>query len=67
MLYEKFRREKFDLEQFKNPSNEFRGAPFWAWNAKLDKSELLRQIDCFREMGFGGIRVFDLVRNAVGL
>ena len=46
--------EEFDLKQFQNPSTEFRGAPFWAWNTKLDKTELLRQIDCFHQMGFGG-------------
>ena len=48
------KREEFDLKQFQNPSTEFRGAPFWAWNTKLDKTELLRQIDCFHQMGFGG-------------
>lgn len=54
MRYEKFFKKKFDMEEFRNPSNEFRGAPFWAWNTKLDREELLRQIDCFHEMGFGG-------------
>ncbi|MCR5150643.1 MAG: hypothetical protein K6B52_05410 [Clostridiales bacterium] len=46
-----------DREQFKNPSSEFRGAPFWAWNCKLDKEELLRQIDIFKSMGFGGFHM----------
>lgn len=36
------------------PSNQFRGAPFWAWNSKLDPAELRRQIRIFKEMGFGG-------------
>ena len=44
----------FDEEQFKKPSKEYRGAPFWAWNCKLNKDELLRQIECLKEMGFGG-------------
>lgn len=39
---------------FADPPAEFRGAPFWAWNTDLSESELLRQIDCFKEMGFGG-------------
>ena len=39
---------------FQNPTSEYRGAPFWAWNTKLRKEELCEQIDCFREMGFGG-------------
>ncbi|MBR2427176.1 MAG: hypothetical protein IKB16_10615 [Lentisphaeria bacterium] len=42
------------LANFKNPGAEFRGAPFWAWNAKLDPEELVRQIRIFKEMGFGG-------------
>lgn len=39
---------------FRNPGMEYRGKPFWAWNGKLDKNELLRQIDIIKEMGFGG-------------
>ncbi len=38
----------------KDPPAEYRGKPFWAWNGKLDKDELLRQVECFHEMGFGG-------------
>lgn len=41
-------------EKFRSPSAEYRGKPFWAWNGKLEKSELLRQIHILREMGFGG-------------
>ncbi|MFA5688646.1 MAG: glycosyl hydrolase [Kiritimatiellales bacterium] len=40
--------------EFKNPSIEWRGKPFWAWNGKLEKDELLRQIHVMKEMGFGG-------------
>lgn len=32
----------------------YRGKPFWSWNGELDEQELLRQIDCMHEMGFGG-------------
>ena len=39
----------FDEEQFKKPSKEYRGAPFWAWNCKLNKDELLRQIECLKD------------------
>lgn len=42
------------LENFKNPPAEFRGKPFWAWNCKLNKEELLKQISYFKEMGMGG-------------
>jgi len=39
---------------FANPGSEFRGAPFWAWNGKLDPAELRRQIRQMKEMGLGG-------------
>lgn len=39
---------------FLNPTKEYRGEPFWAWNGALDKEELQRQIDVFSNMGFGG-------------
>ena len=42
------------VEAFRNPSNEWRGKPFWAWNGKLEKDELLRQVDAMHDMGFGG-------------
>ena len=42
---------------FKNPAAEFRGAPFWAWNCKLEKEELLRQIGIYQEMGIGGFHM----------
>ena len=42
------------IKEFKNPSNKFRGKPFWSWNGELKKEELLRQIDALRDMGFGG-------------
>lgn len=46
--------EKSFEEKFKNPDKEYRAAPFWSWNAKLDKNLLERQIGYFKEMGFGG-------------
>ena len=42
------------LQQFQSPSNAYRGKPFWSWNGKLDKDELIRQIHVIQEMGFGG-------------
>lgn len=41
-------------ELFENPTAQYRGKPFWSWNGKLEKQELLRQIDVMKEMGFGG-------------
>lgn len=59
MLYKDNKQENhkegsLDMELFENPTKEYRGAPFWAWNGQLDKARLSRQIDCFRKMGFGG-------------
>ena len=39
---------------FVNPGNEYRGAPFWAWNSLLDRTELLRQVDDMLAHGLGG-------------
>jgi len=41
-------------EYFKNPPKKYRGKPFWIWNGKLKKDELLRQISILEEMGMGG-------------
>ncbi|MDR1093436.1 MAG: hypothetical protein LBL66_04735 [Clostridiales bacterium] len=46
--------EKMFLNQFADPSGDFRGKPFWAWNGKLEKEELIRQIRVIKQMGFGG-------------
>jgi hypothetical protein len=47
----------FDHALFKNPTAEYRGCPLWAWNAKLDKEALIRQIGYLKEMGFGGFHM----------
>lgn len=46
--------KKSTYEEFVDPGRDFRGAPFWAWNGKLEKDELLRQIGVFKAMGMGG-------------
>ena len=51
------KRNTLDPELFKNPTAEYRGAPFWAWNCDLNEEELLRQIDIFKEMGLGGFHM----------
>ncbi|RDW73286.1 hypothetical protein BP6252_07193 [Coleophoma cylindrospora] len=47
----------FSSELFKNPTTEYRGCPLWAWNTKLDKAQLRRQIDNFEAMGMGGFHM----------
>ena len=45
---------RMDFEKLKNPGAEYRGKPFWAWNGKIEKEDLEFQINCLKEMGFGG-------------
>jgi hypothetical protein len=37
-----------------SPSAAYRGKPFWSWNGKLEREELLRQLSVFQQMGMGG-------------
>ena len=45
MLYKKNQTEKLNMDLFQNPTAEYRGTPFWAWNCKLEAEELTRQLD----------------------
>ncbi len=58
MIYDNNRKQPaLDRALFENPTAEYRGTPFWAWNCDLDEAELLRQIDIFKEMGLGGFHM----------
>ncbi len=57
MLYKKNFTPSLSAQLFKNPTSEYRGTPFWAWNDWLTKEELCRQIDVFKEMGLGGFHM----------
>ena len=63
MLYKKKSEPSLTDELFKNPTAEYRSAPFWAWNSKLEKEELLWQIEEFKKMGFGGAHMHVSVEN----
>ncbi len=54
MLYKKNQQPKLDLKLFQTPTAEYRGAPFWAWNCKLEQKELEWQLEVLKQMGFGG-------------
>ncbi len=54
MLYKNNKTKELSIELFENPTKEYRGAPFWSWNAELQSDRLREQIACFKEMGFGG-------------
>mgnify|MGYP006358438745 CR=1 FL=1 len=57
MLYKKNSTPSLNDELFKNPTSEYRGTPFWAWNNNITKEELERQIEVFNEMGLGGFHM----------
>ena len=57
MLYKKRDEEILKDELFKNPTKEYRGAPFWAWNTKPEKESMKRQMKAFDDMGFGGFHI----------
>ena len=57
MLYKKNREQSLSDELFQNPTAEYRGTPFWAWNNKFDDKILKEQIEIFKEMGFGGFHM----------
>lgn len=51
------------IQKIGNPGSGFRGAPFWAWNSKLEPEELRRQIRNMKQMGLGGF----FMHSRVGL
>lgn len=53
-LYPRNASPQLDAKLFRNPTAEYRGAPFWAWNNKLDRDQLFRQLGYLKEMGMGG-------------
>ena len=57
MFYPKNLSKTISEELFKNPTAEYRATPFWAWNTKLDQALLNKEIDCMKEMGFGGFHM----------
>ena len=57
MLYKKNTAKELSEELFRNPTSEYRGTPFWSWNCRLDKDELLWQIEVLKKMGFGGFHM----------
>ena len=57
MLYKKNSAPELSKELFRNPTCEYRGTPFWAWNSDLKSEELQWQIEVFKEMGLGGFHM----------
>lgn len=65
MLYKRNEIPQLEDELFQNPTSEYRGAPFWAWNTKPEKGMMQRQMAAFEEMGFGGFHIHSRTGLAV--
>ena len=50
-------RKPFSSAMFARPDAQYRGYPFWCWNTRLDKRELLRHVGIFETMGMGGMTI----------
>ncbi len=44
----------FSEALFQNPTSEYRGTPFWAWNCKMDEQNIEQTLDALKVMGLGG-------------
>jgi len=55
--------DKRFVQEFAAPPSQYRGAPFWAWNGKLEPEELRRQVRLMHRMGLGGF----FMHSRVGL
>ena len=64
MLYKK-KNEPFFETDFQNPSSEYRGTPFWAWNCRMEPEDISKMTEMFQEMGMGGAHIHS--RTGMGL
>ena len=56
-IYAAARRTEPDRALFARPGAAFRGAPFWSWNGRLERTRLLAQLDDLAAMGMGGAHI----------
>lgn len=54
MLYKKNQNISLDDGLFRNPSSEYRGAPFWAWNCRVSREDVDHILEDLKAMGMGG-------------
>lgn len=57
MLYGQSKSPELSDKLFHHPTSDYRGAPFWAWNCRLDKETIDEQTKMLQKMGFGGWHV----------
>ena len=56
-LYPQNHSPELSAALFREPSAEYRGAPFWGWNCRLSRPLLAEEIAVFQRMGFGGFHI----------
>lgn len=57
MFYEKNHTRALSEKLFKEPTSEYRGTPFWAWNCRITKELIDEQVKMFKRMGVGGFHI----------
>ncbi len=57
MIHDASKESTLDDRLFASPTPDYRGAPFWAWNGKLQMERLSEQIAMLQKMGFGGFHM----------
>ena len=62
MLYPK-NQEPLTEELFQNPTSEYRGTPFWAWNCQMTEEKITTIVDALKDMGMGGGHLFTAARE----
>ena len=51
------------IRAFRNPGKDYRSAPFWSWNSRMDPAEVRRQVRDMKAHGMGGF----FMHSRVGL
>ena len=57
MLYKKNQSPSLNDGLFQNPTSEYRGAPFWSWNCKVNKDDIDHTLEDLHTMGMGGAHI----------
>lgn len=57
MLYQKNQERELKRETFQDPPQEYRGAPFWAWNCKVTEQDADAVLTDLKHMGMGGAHI----------
>ena len=47
------------IKRLETVENQYKPSPFWSWNGKLEKEELIRQIRWMRQTNNGGFFIVD--------